>query len=93
MRRQSWWGANWAASLEVEVPVFGRDRLAWRRASGSGRAAVEVAPGAFATASTVPGVAVRHAGWPDGPSLLFPVAEWGAFLAAVRAGEFDDMAT
>lgn len=93
VRRRDWWGANWVASLDVEVPVFGRDRLRWRRASGSGPAAVEVAPLAFAAASVVPGVAVRHAGWPDGPSLLFPDAEWRAFLAAVRAGEFNDVTT
>ncbi|MCK9904832.1 hypothetical protein CC117_32445 [Parafrankia colletiae] len=82
---------RWAASLDFELPAWGRERMAWRRASGSGDAAMEVAPLGFATAAVGVGVALRQAGWPDGPSLLFSAAEWRAFLAGVRGGEFDDL--
>lgn len=34
-------------------------------------------------------VAVRDSKDPDGPILRFTRAEWDAFLAGVRAGEFD----
>ncbi|MFH8370335.1 DUF397 domain-containing protein [Streptomyces sp. NPDC018031] len=33
-------------------------------------------------------VAVRDSKNPDGPALVFGAAAWGAFVAAVRAGEF-----
>ncbi|CAI7977519.1 DUF397 domain-containing protein [Frankia sp. Hr75.2] len=85
------WTREWAAGLEFDVPVFGRERLRWCRASGAGVAAVEVAPLAFATASVGVGVALRQAGWSGGPALLFPVPEWQVFLAGVRGGEFDDL--
>lgn len=85
------WMREWAAGLEFEVPVFGRERLRWCRASGAGDAAVEVAPLAFATASLGVGVALRQAGWSGGPALLFPVEEWRAFLVGARAGEFNDL--
>jgi hypothetical protein len=32
---------------------------------------------------------VRQSGNPDGPQLAFTVAEWDAFIAGVKAGEFD----
>lgn len=35
------------------------------------------------------GVAVRDGKDPDGPRLRFTAAEWSAFLAGARAGEFD----
>ncbi|MEV7804956.1 DUF397 domain-containing protein [Microbispora sp. NPDC088329] len=34
-------------------------------------------------------VGVRHSKKPDGPALAFTPAEWDAFLAGVRDGEFD----
>ncbi|MEX5637397.1 DUF397 domain-containing protein [Parafrankia sp. FMc2] len=76
---------TWAAGLDFEIPAFGRDRLAWRRASGAEEAAVEVVSLAGV------GVALRQAGWPDGPALLFSAVEWRAFLAGVRGGEFDHL--
>jgi hypothetical protein len=33
--------------------------------------------------------AVRHSKDPDGPKLTFTRAEWQAFIAGVKAGEFD----
>ena len=35
------------------------------------------------------GVGVRHSKDPDGPVLRFTPAEWQAFLAGTRLGEFD----
>jgi hypothetical protein len=58
----------------------------WRKSSRSGNNGgncVEVA-------ANLPGiVAVRDSKDPDGPSLIFTPAEWEAFTAGVRAGEFD----
>ena len=57
----------------------------WRRSTqctGSDSTCVEVAIEAD-------GVAVRDAKDPEGPRLHFTAAEWTAFLAGARAGEFD----
>lgn len=59
----------------------------WRKPSFSGPNSdncVEVAP--------FPGlgVAVRNNRDLGAPGLLFDGGEWGAFLAAVKAGEYDD---
>ncbi|WP_327188682.1 DUF397 domain-containing protein [Streptomyces xinghaiensis] len=57
----------------------------WRKSSysnGDGGACVEVA-------DNVPGtVPVRDSKVPDGPALVIPVTDWGAFVAAVRNGAF-----
>ncbi|MFD4657137.1 DUF397 domain-containing protein [Kitasatospora sp. NPDC058444] len=57
----------------------------WRKSSYSGDNAgecVEVAPG-------FPGVVpVRDSKDPHGPALVFPVAAWGSFIAAIQEGEF-----
>jgi hypothetical protein len=37
-------------------------------------------------------IAVRNSRHPSGPALVYTRAEIGAFLAGVKAGEFDDMA-
>jgi hypothetical protein len=37
-------------------------------------------------------VALRASGETDGPVVLFTPAEWVAFVAGVKAGEFDDLA-
>lgn len=42
-------------------------------------------------AAVAGGVAVRDSKHPDGPSLWFTSDEWIAFLAGVRAGEFDHL--
>lgn len=61
-------------------------RAEWRKASYSssnGGACVEVA-------RNLPGiVAVRDSKDPDGPALVFGPAEWQAFTAGARHGEFD----
>lgn len=60
--------------------------VSWRKASRSngngGNNCVEVA---FLDA----GVAVRDSKNRTGPALLFTQAGWDAFLAGVKAGEFD----
>lgn len=55
----------------------------------SGESCVEVAmvPGSKEGSEHV--IAVRDARNPDGPSLIFTPAEWDAFTAGVRDGEFD----
>ncbi len=61
------------------------DGAVWRKSTFSGDnggACVEVA--------RKPGViAVRDSKDPDGPKLAFTPAEWAAFTAGVKAGEFD----
>lgn len=59
---------------------------AWRKSSYSnqdGGDCVEVAGG---FAGVVP---VRDSKDPGGPALVFPAAAWAAFVAGVRAGQFD----
>ncbi|MGH3923772.1 MAG: DUF397 domain-containing protein [Pseudonocardiaceae bacterium] len=55
----------------------------WRTSSfsGSGNVCVEVA-------DLDSGHAVRDSKDPSGPALMFTAAEWAAFTAGVRAGEF-----
>jgi hypothetical protein len=58
----------------------------WRKSSYSGNGGgncVEVASLAGGM------VAVRDSKDPDGPKLVFTPAEWEAFTAGVRDGEFD----
>jgi hypothetical protein len=59
----------------------------WRKATFSGaQNCVEVArlgPNA---------IGVRHSRDPNGSTLVYTSAEWEAFLAGARAGEFDDLA-
>jgi Domain of unknown function (DUF397) len=57
----------------------------WRKSSfsgGNGGQCVEIADLAGGHR------AVRDSKNPDGPTLIFTPAEWDAFVAGVRAGEF-----
>jgi len=62
--------------------------IAWRvsghTGSGSG-SCVEVGPLADGSGR----VAVRHSHHPDGAVIVYTPAEWRAFVAGVRDGEFD----
>jgi len=62
------------------------ENLTWRKSSfstGQGGNCVEVAE--------LPdgGRAVRHSKNPTGPAIAYTAAEWDAFLAGIKAGEFD----
>jgi hypothetical protein len=73
------------AHVKPVVPALDPATLTWRKSSysnGAGGMCVEVA-----TAGD--GVAVRDSKDPGGPLLAFSAAEWDAFLAGARAGEFD----
>ncbi|MFD8323764.1 DUF397 domain-containing protein [Kitasatospora purpeofusca] len=64
--------------------TFDHSAATWRKStySGGDNECIEVADGA-------PGVfPVRDSKDPLGPSLLFTIEAWGAFVTAVRAGEF-----
>jgi Domain of unknown function (DUF397) len=58
----------------------------WRKSTFSNNtgACVEVAD-----LDSSDGRAVRDSKNPTGPALMFTAAEWSAFTAGVRAGEFD----
>lgn len=62
--------------------------VAWRRSARSGKQGncVELAP---VPAQGV--VAVRNSRFPEGPALLFPVAEMSSFLADIKGGAYDDL--
>jgi hypothetical protein len=67
------------------VAAIAATGLSWYRSShsnGAGGMCVEVAP-------VGDGVAVRDSKNPTGPMLAFSAAEWDAFLAGARDGEFD----
>jgi len=58
----------------------------WRKSSYSG----DNGGDCVEVARNLPGVvAVRDSKDPHGPALAFTPAEWAAFAAGVRAGEFD----
>ena len=66
----------------TEIP----EGLTWSKSSfsgGQGGSCVEVA------ALPDGGTAVRHSKHIDGPAIAYTAAEWAAFLAGVKAGEFD----
>ena len=61
----------------------------WRKSSYSGESnCVEVRAGFI---GDEPGAVIRDSKDPDGPRLCFTADEWTAFLAGVRAGEFNDL--
>jgi hypothetical protein len=71
------------------MPAGQLPTLAWRRSrrsSPSGNC-VELAPLPDAA-----GVAVRNSRDPDGPALIYTLAEIEAFLLGVRDGDFDHLA-
>jgi uncharacterized protein DUF397 len=74
---------------KIEADLSG---AVWRRSAGSDgsdEACIEVAfaPGSKEGSEQI--IAVRDSRHPDGPALIFTPAEWEAFTAGVRDGEFD----
>ena len=63
------------------------DQLRWRKSSFSSSSCVEAAP--FGDGRVV----VRDSKNPEQGFLLYERAEWQAFLAGVRNGEFDHLAS
>jgi hypothetical protein len=62
--------------------------VAWHistRSTGGGASCVEAGPLADGSGR----VAVRHSRNPDGPTIVYTPAEWAAFLAGAKDGEFD----
>jgi Domain of unknown function (DUF397) len=67
-------------------------RADWRKSSyssGNGGACVEVAVLAGSKEGSDRVIAVRDSNHPHGPALIFTPAEWEAFTAGARDGEFD----
>jgi Domain of unknown function (DUF397) len=69
----------------VDVPALGD--VTWRKSTASNPSGdcVEVA------ALSGGAVALRNSREPNGPALIYTPAEMAAFLAGVKAGEFDDL--
>jgi len=63
----------------------GLDGVAWRRSSYSGDAGECVETAVLADQH----VAVRDSKHPAGAVLIYTPAEWRAFIAGAKAGEFD----
>jgi hypothetical protein len=61
--------------------------VTWRKSARSGKQGncVELAP------VRARGVAVRNSRFPEGPALVFSVAEMSAFVAAVKGGAYDHL--
>ena len=61
--------------------------VTWRKSARSGKQGncVELAP------VRSHGVAVRNSRFPEGPALMFSVAEMSAFVAAVKSGDYDHL--
>ena len=71
---------------DADAPALGD--VTWRRsaAGNPGEDGMEVA------ALDGGAVALRSSRDPQGPALIYTPAEMAAFLAGVKAGEFDDLA-
>ena len=74
------------SSTHDGTPASGLRDAAWVKSSHSGPTG-----GNCVEFAHLPGgrVAVRHSREPDGPALVFSPAEWDAFLAGAKDGEFD----
>jgi hypothetical protein len=59
--------------------------IRWRKSARSGPTGGNCVEVAFLTGGDV---ALRNSRQPDGPALIFTMAEWDAFLGGARDGEF-----
>jgi hypothetical protein len=62
---------------------FDLSRAQWQRAEG------DTSEGAVEVAFVDDLIGMRNSADPDGPVLVFTQAEWDAFVAGARDGEFD----
>lgn len=81
--------------VENQMPEYGSGTPAqdlpvstWRKSSYSGAMGNCVEVGSLADGS----IAVRNSRHPSGPALVYTHDEITAFVAGVKAGEFDDLA-
>jgi hypothetical protein len=70
---------------DFQMNEFGKPMTPFRKSSYSGAANVDCVQVGFVTAE----VLMRDSKHPDGPVLHFTTDEWNAFVAGVKAGEFD----
>jgi Domain of unknown function (DUF397) len=64
----------------------------FRKSSFSGHMNSNCVEVAFSNSKHAPPTAtMRNSRFPDGPELVFTEAEWNAFIAGVKEGEFDDL--
>lgn len=61
--------------------------VTWRKSARSGKQGNCVELGAVPAR----GVAVRNSRFPEGPALVFSIAEMASFLGDIKCGAFDDM--
>jgi Domain of unknown function (DUF397) len=66
----------------LRIDLDGAD---WRKSNRSGPSSDNCVEVAFVDGA----IAVRDSKHPDGPVLLFTQAEWDAFVAGAKGGEFD----
>jgi hypothetical protein len=71
---------NLAKGLKVDL-----DRAEWRKGNHGGSCSDSCVEVAFVDGA----IAIRDSARPDGPVLLFTQAEWDAFVAGAKDGEFD----
>jgi hypothetical protein len=70
----------------TEPPALESGAAGWRKSSFSGVGeCVEVASGSHQ-------IAIRNSNDPEAGTLLFSGAEMAAWIAGIKAGEFDDLA-
>jgi hypothetical protein len=75
-------------STEQQLSASELAGIRWRtsnRSSDNGGQCVEAGPLADGSGR----IAVRHSHHPDGSLIVYTRAEWDAFLAGVKGGEFD----
>jgi len=74
----------------MDVTSAGQGASGFTAADGEGVGeGVEVAAEAGSKENSDHVITVRDAKHPDGPKLIFTPAEWHAFVAGVKDGEFD----
>jgi len=64
-------------------------RVQWRISSRSGDTDGETCVEAGPLNDGTGRVALRHSQHPDGPVIIYALAEWNAFLAGAKDNEFD----
>lgn len=67
------------------MKAFGKPGVAFKKSSFSGAGNPDCVEVGFVAAE----ILLRDSKDPDGPVLCFTTGEWAAFLAGVKAGEFE----